>query len=465
MALCIDYSTLDKEDKKILKNKLIVKPLKSQYNPNPVPKHCYDIVSQETQETQETQKSQDSDCIYIPIHCWKDICKEFPYDKTDFDSSKMKFKVKLFTRESDPMKRGRDQDIVFKEAVSKLTNDHVCFIAAFTGFGKTCLGTCLASHFKLKSAIICHNDIIKEQWKESFEEFTTAKVQIIKGNVKFDKNADVYIIGIQKATSIPRENLENIGTVIIDEAHICTETAFTSSLLRFTPMYLIGFSATPDRKDGLHKLLYNYFGPLKGFICRTETKNFTVVKYKTEYRPKINYRMVLGKMTLDWNLVMTSLAENVSRHREIVKIVKNHPNEKIIILSTLQVQTKGIYDLLVSEGESVEILIGNKRVWDKSKRVLVAGTKKGGVGLNDPNLTMLIMASSTKDVRQFEGRIRTTDNIVYDLVDDNKILEKHWNVREDWYVNRGATIVYEGATVSETSNSGTINLPLERFTF
>ena len=272
-------------------------------------------------------------------------------------------------------------------------------------------------------------------------------------------------MGIQKSSTLPREWLEKIGFVIVDEAHICTETAFTVSLLRFQPLYIVGFSATPDRNDGLHKLLYMYFGPLDDFICRSETKNFTVTKYKTRYKPKINYRMVMGKLTLDWNLIMSSLAEDEDRQKEIVQIAIKHPKEKIIILSSLTVQSRGIYDKLIDAGESAELLIGTKKKWDKSKRILVAGTKKGGVGLNDPTLTMLILASSTKDVRQFEGRIRTTDNLIYDIVDDNKTLEKHWFLREEWYEERGATIVYEGCTVGVNIKSArqSNNIPLERF--
>ena len=140
--------------------------------------------------------------------------------------------------------------------------------------------------------------------------------------------------------------------------------------------------------------------------------------------------------------------------------------EKIIILSSLTVQSRGIYDKLIDAKESAELLIGTKKKWDKTKRILVAGTKKGGVGLNDPSLTMLILASSTKDVRQFEGRIRTTDNLIYDVVDDNRTLEKHWDIREDWYDERGASIVYEGCTVGSSIKSAKQSkgaLPLERF--
>jgi hypothetical protein len=452
MALCLQYSALSKKVKRELRIGLTTKPLQTQYDPTPYMRKCYEVNRKE-------------DVMYIPLAQWDTLWDEFPSSRDEYPKTKVRFNGTLFTKETDPLGRGRDQDIVFKEAVSKLKEKHSCFIACYTGYGKSCTGICLSAYFKLKTAVICHSDIIKQQWKEEFERFTNAKVQIVKGKKPLDPKADVYIMGIQKSSTIPREWLEDIGLVIVDEAHICTETAFTNSLLRFQPMYVIGFSATPDRNDGLHKLLYMYFGPLQDFICRTETKDFTVTKYITKYKPKINYRMVMGKMTLDWSLVMSSLAENEDRQREIVKIAMNHPKEKIIILSSLQVQSNGIYDKLIEAGESAELLIGNKKKWDKSKRVLVAGTKKGGVGLNDPSLTMLILASSTKDVRQFEGRIRTTNNIIYDIVDDNKTLEKHWDIREDWYEERGATIVYEGClpgsnTKSANSNGG---LPLERF--
>ena len=103
-----------------------------------------------------------------------------------------------------------------------------------------------------------------------------------------------------------------------------------------------------------------------------------------------------------------------------------------------------IYDYLIEKGDSVELLIGSKKTWDKTKRVLVAGVKKGGVGLDDPSLTMLIVAADMKNVKQCEGRIRTTNNIVYDVVDDYRTLETHWGMREKWYLKRGAKIVLGG---------------------
>jgi hypothetical protein len=77
----------------------------------------------------------------------------------------------------------------------------------------------------------------------------------------------------------------------------------------------------------------------------------------------------------------------------------------------------------------------------QSHRILIAGKKKAGVGFNDPTRTMLVICTDIKDIRQYEGRIRTSDNIVYDIVDSYKSLENHWEKRAEWYEKRGATIV------------------------
>jgi hypothetical protein len=73
----------------------------------------------------------------------------------------------------------------------------------------------------------------------------------------------------------------------------------------------------------------------------------------------------------------------------------------------------------------------------------VAGEKKGGVGLDDPELTMLVLCSDTTDVRQYEGRLRTVNNLIYHVVDNYKPFEKHWDLCEEWYLERGAEIIIE----------------------
>ncbi len=433
MSFSLELSSLSKKERGFINRNYFAKERKTLYNGNPKPNYCFKF-------------DKDEDVIYLPLSKWKTYFNEFPTDDYDYPTTNVKFnKHKLYTTKTDPRNgTKRDQDVVAREAIALLKKDNAVFISAFTGYGKTSIGTYLTAWSGLKTVVLSHLSIVRDQWKDEFEKFTNAKVQMVKGKKPLDPDADVYVIGIMKAANMPREVFSDIGLVIVDEAHLVTLSTFTKTLLKFEPKYLVGMSATPDRRDGLHKLLHIYFGPKKKFICRFEVKNFTVVKYNTRYKPTIEYRYVKGRVVPNWNLVKSSLEYNPERQQEIAEIAIKHKEHKIIILSYLQKQSRAIYNILKNAKESVELYIGNKKTFDKSKRILVVGLKKGGVGLNDPDRTMLILASNSRDVRQFEGRIRTVNNLIYDIVDDYKGLENHWDLREEWFLSRGATIVKGG---------------------
>ncbi len=450
MALALTLSSLNDDLKHIVKKTCIAKPSKTQYDDDPQPVSCFAV-------------NIDEDTVYVPLGVWRNFLDEDNFPEMDhFTRTTVECKGDLYTLETDP-KGTRDQNVVFKEAIARLEAEHTVFIAAHTGYGKTTCGTHFSSHFKLKTAVLSHLSVINEQWKEDFLKNTTAKVQIVQGKKGLDPIADVYIIGVQKAASLTREELSDVGLVIFDEAHIATITAFSKSLLRFQPKYVIGFSATPKRADGMHKLFTMYFGSPKSFIVREEVKNFTVYKVQTEFKPDVRYVMVKGVMVPDWNHIVNSIEYNEDRQKFIASLVLKHPDHRILILSCRQDQSRGIHDKLVATGEGVRLIIGEtrkpkvegapkaKRAKAKKKispgepvehipRVTVAGTKKAGTGFNDPSLTMAIIASDCKNVAQWEGRIRTSNNIIYDLVDDYSTFENHWKIRMAWYIGRGATI-------------------------
>lgn len=307
----------------------------------------------------------------------------------------------------------------------------------------TSLGNYLACHIGLKTAILSHLDTVNNQWMNEFLQHSTAKVQRIKGNVRLDPRADVYVLGVQKASKMKREAFSNIGLVIFDEAHIATVTAFSKSLLKFQPKYVIGLSATPKRADGMQKLLTMYFGPSKDYVTRREIKDFTVYKVETPFKPVVKYTMVRGVLVPDWTNIVNSIAFSNERQNMIVKIIIANPTHRILVLSDRQEQCRSIFNKLKNIDTfkgGCKLIIGAGKPSDEHARVLIAGTKKVGAGFDDPTLTLLIIASDCKNVEQWEGRIRTNNNVIYDLVDNYKTFENHWKFREKWYEQKGATI-------------------------
>lgn len=453
MAIVFDYESFSKKERSKIKRDYTIRPKKTRYNPFPkdinVYRRCtteeYDEIYLPMGRYQTLMSSNSSSSTDSSTPCSSTDTShlvQFPYQLEDYPSINCTFTFDLLTKETDPMGRGRDQDVLVASALERLYAFHSVFIAAFTGFGKTSTAIYMVCKLRLKTALLCHNDTLKGQWKEEFLKFTnnTIKVQIVTGKKKLDPNADVYIIGVMKASLMNADDLIDIGLVIIDEAHICSETAFTESLLRFRPLYLIGLSATPDRKDGLDGLLTFYFGKPCDFVVRTEVKKFSVFKYKTKWCPEPTYTFVRGEETLNWTKFITDLTLIEERWKMVANIAVSHPTNKIMILCDRQEMAKKIYTYLLDIGESAELLIGTKKGWDKSKRVLIAGVKKGGTALNDPSLDLLIIAADTQDVRQMEGRIRQTNNIVYVVIDDHPAFERHWTKQRTWFITRGADI-------------------------
>lgn len=418
----------------------------------------YEIIQKRKNLTDDLQDI----CRSLGFGCFTSECKKgCPYKGEYREGTyyRLKFSgvgiedipVLLPRKKATPRRQIKDPLVTSFKVVPKGVGKYYGFM--IDGNKRFLLGTHMVTHntgmaiylsikLGLKTMVLCHLDIVKSQWPDEYDKFSdkSVKVQYVKGKAKLDPDADVYIMGIIKAGHLSDDELMNIGTVIIDEAHISISAAFTETLLKFRPRFLIALSATYDRLDGLHRLFYPYFGQPSNFIIRKEKKPFTVYKVYTPFEPIIKYKRKNGEKIVDWTKVINSIESNPIRWQMIVDIVLKYPEHKMIILCNRQIQSKGIYDLLIQCGESAELLISKKKEWDKTKRVLVAGFKKGGVGLNDPSLNFAIIASDTQDVRQYEGRIRTTNNIIYHIVDYYSAFEKHYKVCEKWYKDKGATI-------------------------
>jgi superfamily II DNA or RNA helicase len=319
---------------------------------------------------------------------------------------------------------------VITETLDLLNKGDNVILNVYTGFGKTATSIYLISRLQMKTVIIVFNKTIRQQWKEEINRFCT--------NVKAEINSldvtnDILIVGPKKASQIKSKD---IGIVIIDEMHICTETIFLTSLFNFQPKHLIGLSATIDRPDNLHSIFSLFFSVI---IHRQKVKDFTVYKIKTQFQPDIEYIRYRGEDRIDWNLVTNSLACNKERIQLIVKLTQQFKDRKILILCSRISIINSLFEQ-IKKIDSTDTISENKTKYNEKARVLIGSMKKVGVGFNNTNIDMLIMASDCKDCRQFEGRIRVDNNIIVDIVDDHPVLERHWQLRRQWYVKRGAKI-------------------------
>jgi hypothetical protein len=314
-------------------------------------------------------------------------------------------------------------------------------IAAYTGFGKSCTAVWLITRTRLKALVVCHRVVLINQWESSFKKFCpSSRVQILESSTKeLDPSADFYIMNALNVPKKSRSFFSSVGVVVVDEAHLIMAEGLSQCMLSLVPRYVIGLSATPYRFDGLNVLLDLYFG-----VERVERKLWhphTVWKVETDFVPSVE---VGRNGKVNWNVVINSQASDVGRNELIVRLVKFFPSRVFLILCKRVDQSKYLFRRLREEGESVTSLIGSEQFFDESCRVLVGTSSKAGVGFDHPRLDSLILAGDIEQYFiQYLGRIfRRVDvaPMIFDIVDKNPILLKHYRTRESVYVEHGGSV-------------------------
>ena len=64
-------------------------------------------------------------------------------------------------------------------------------------------------------------------------------------------------------SEFPEALLAKYGHVIIDECHHVPAASFEAAMKRCAARYILGLTATPNRKDGLQNILFLQCGPIR----------------------------------------------------------------------------------------------------------------------------------------------------------------------------------------------------------
>ena len=328
------------------------------------------------------------------------------------------------------------------EALALLNKNGHVMIASYTGFGKSILGVYLSSKTKLKTLVLIPNKtVLIPQWKESYEKFcSNVKVQILTSkDDTLDNEANVYIMNALNAGKKSPSFFKSIGTLIVDESHLIVADMLIKSMHNIFPRYLIGLSATPYRNDGLDVLIKIHFGDQ--IIQRKMCREHYAYLIKTGFTPPTEIG-VGGK--INWSALISAQSENDNRNRLIASIAMHFNTRVFLILVKRVSQAKSIGDMLIKHGENVVVLTGNSKEFDKSARIVIGTQQKCGIGFDHIDLDAMILGNDIEDYFiQSLGRIFRRQNtvpIVFDLVDNNPILDRHWKTRKAVYKEHGGTV-------------------------
>lgn len=374
--------------------------------------------------------------VFLPFfYAYNNLSIERPKRRTD---SKMKLDFIFDLRE--------EQKEVKKEAINILNKRGSVLISLGCGMGKTFTSTYIACKIQLKTLVIVNKVVLMKQWKESIlKTCPEARIQLISTKSKL-KDADFYIINAINVPKMGAEFFETMQTLIVDECHLIMAELLSKCMQYIFPRYLIGLSATPYRPDGLTKLLDVYFGEYK--IIRELYRYHVVYKINTGFKPKVELTRA-GKV--NWGSILDSQANSPERNEMIIDIVKEHPDRHFLILVKRITQGEHLLQRLEEEGEYVDSLLGKSQEFNEKTRILVGTTSKVGVGFDWPRADALLLAADLQEYFiQYLGRVfrrRDMTPIVFDLVDDNKILKRHYTERGRVYKKHGGEIKIMKKTV------------------
>jgi superfamily II DNA or RNA helicase len=326
------------------------------------------------------------------------------------------------------------------------------------GFGKTILALYFISVLKKKTIVIVHKEFLMNQWIERIKfALPDAKIGIVQGDKCEIDNSDI-IIGMLQTLSMkefPKETFDDIGHVIIDECHRIPSRVFSKALLKINSKYMLGLSATPNRKDGLTKVLKYYIGDII-YSVKSNEKNIVKVDRYILNSDDENY----NKETVNFRgqVQMPTMVNNIANCYKRTKLImdkvideiKLNDKRQILILSDRKQHLEDMYKMAQQSGiTSVGYYVGGmkkeKLKENESCKILLGTYPMANEGLDIPSLNGLVLSTPKSDIIQSVGRIcrmkhENIQPLIIDIVDQFSIFDNQSKKRFNVYKKKNYQI-------------------------
>uniref|UniRef100_A0A6C0KJC2 Helicase ATP-binding domain-containing protein n=1 Tax=viral metagenome TaxID=1070528 RepID=A0A6C0KJC2_9ZZZZ len=317
------------------------------------------------------------------------------------------------------------------------------------GRGKTVMGLKIISLLHKKTLILVHKEFLMNQWIERIAEFLPgARVGKIQGPVVDILDKDIVIGMIQSLydKEYPTNTFSSFGLTIIDEVHRIGSEQFSKTLLRIATPYMLGISATVDRKDKLTKVLYMFIGP-KIYTEKREDDDVVCVRAiqyvsgdagfnETEYDFRGNPK---------YSTMITKLCAFGPRSDFIIRVLGDlfaeHPENQIMILCHNRSLLNYLYEAInYRQIASVGFYVGGMKQADlqetESMQIVLATYAMAAEALDIKTLSTLVMVTPKTDIVQSVGRIlrvKHENPIIVDIVDSHDVFQNQWRHRKTFY--------------------------------
>ena len=325
-------------------------------------------------------------------------------------------------------------------------------------WGKTSGSLYILSQLKKKTLVIVHKEFLLNQWVERIQQFLPkARVGRIQGQIIDIENKDI-VIGMLQSLSMkeyPSSVFDSFGFTIIDEVHHISSQTFSNALFKIVTKYMLGLSATMNRKDGTTRVFKMFLGDVIFKGKRDEGHNVIVkaIEYHVE-DDDFNHVITDFRGNVSYSSMISKLCEYNRRSEFIIKVVINLLNDdskqQIIILAHNRNLIKYLHDAIQHRKiATVGYYVGGMKEAalkeSENKQVIIATYSMASEGLDIKSLTTLIMSTPKTDIQQSVGRILREKHgqpIVVDIIDSHEPFKNQWKKRRAFYMKEKYKIMY-----------------------
>jgi superfamily II DNA or RNA helicase len=308
------------------------------------------------------------------------------------------------------------------DAVKSMLKSDAGILMASPGSGKTVMACALIAERKVSTLILVHRQILLDQWKERITTFLGIPAKEI-GTLSGSKKKMTGRIDMAMLQSLTRmsdltEIMESYSQIIIDECHHIPASSFEDILKQIPARYVLGLTATPYRKDGLEKILFQQCGPIRHEfknqksleLMKSVTIHETGFQLSAEVKESLPYHMLMHYLTSDVErnkLIARHAIEALADNRFPVLI--SDRKEHLDVLSLIISETSDISGLEIVRLDGDLTAKKRRLALDKLlelrnknvKVLLVSSASLIGEGFDLPDLDTLILAMPLS----FEGRM------------------------------------------------------------
>jgi len=289
-------------------------------------------------------------------------------------------------------------------------------IVAPTGSGKTVIALALIARVETPVLFLVHTGVLLRQTVERMRSFLGIEPGVIGGG-RWEE-AEVTVATVQTLRSRGFDSLkQRFGMVILDECHHCPAYSFRSIVGRFPARYRVGLTATPERQDRLHPILFDVVGPIVYSIERP-----VLEEARTILRPQVvdavtEFRYFYRRNA--WTRMIESLTRNKDRNAFICEMVEKNHRQRSLVTTERVAHAERLCELLEARMPGRVGLVHGQMPRDGVQAVLerlasgetpgvVATTSMIGEGFDLPDLDALFLTvphGNPTKTAQLLGRI------------------------------------------------------------